>query len=304
MVKRMNAKIVEEPEEGRIAQTRIAVVALLTLLLAAQLRAAEPERLEAVSNQTRPGAGEPESLMELAKKTQNPVPDQIKLQFQDYVNFGLGPNDVNQNVLSVIPTIPFKLSDEWNLVTRTTIPTINQPSLGSGIDSAFGLGDINPQFYLVPREHGAFLWGLGPSFTLPTATDSILGAGKWTTGPGALVVLTQGPWVIGSRINNMWSFAGWGPHDVNELWVQPFVHYNFPGGWYLASLPTYTANWKASSDNVWTVPVGGGVGKHFRLVKGVSFDVQVQSFCNVVRPAGAADWNLFFEIQFLFPKRK
>jgi len=35
-------------------------------------------------------------------------------------------------------------------------------------------------------------------------------------------------------------------------------------GWYLATLPTITANWKANSCDVWIVPVGGGVGKHWK----------------------------------------
>ena len=231
------------------------MVTLLSLLVATRLTAADEVSSGILAEKPAHEAPEQESLMDLAEKTQNPVPDQIKLQFQHYFNFGVGPDDVMQYQENVIPTIPFKLTDAWNLVTRTTMPIINQPSKGPGMESAFGLGDINPQFYVVPREHGAFLWGLGPTFTLPTATESLLGSGKWSAGPGAVLVLMQGPWVVGTRVNNQWSFAGWRDHEVNQLWLQPFIHYNFTNGWYLATLPTYSANWTASSGDVWTVPV-------------------------------------------------
>jgi hypothetical protein len=51
---------------------------------------------------------------------------------------------------------------------------------------------------------------------------------------------------------------------VSQLLIQPFVNYNLPGGWYLSSVPIITANWEASSGDMWTVPVGGGAGKLFR----------------------------------------
>ena len=43
--------------------------------------------------------------------------------------------------------------------------------------------------------------------------------------------------------------------------MQYFVTYQLGKGWYLTSSPILTANWKASSGNVWTVPIGGGIGR-------------------------------------------
>jgi hypothetical protein len=264
-----------------------AVLTLLALLLAAPLHAVAQE-----------------SSQDSAKKTQNPVPDQIKLQLQNYWNFGTGPNNATQDVAHVIPTIPIKLNEDWKLVVRTDVPVIDQPSLGSGTHSAFGIGDINPTFYLSPRKPGAIIWGFGPSFTLPTSSDSILGSGKWGTGPAAVVLTMHGPWVVGTRINNEWSVGGWGDKEINQMWIQPFIHYNLSDGWYIATLPSITANWKASSDNRWTVPLGGGVGKNWKLAKGGSIDGQLQAFYNVERPDGAADWQLFIQFQVMFPKSK
>jgi hypothetical protein len=69
----------------------------------------------------------------------------------------------------------------------------------------------------------------------------------------------QGPWVFGALINNVWSFAGDDTRpDVNQMLIQPFLNYNLPAGWYLTASPIITANWKADSDDRWTVPLGGG----------------------------------------------
>jgi hypothetical protein len=80
---------------------------------------------------------------ELAKETQNPIANLISVPFQNNFNFGIGPNDATQWILNVQPVIPITLNKDWNLITRTIIPIINQPSPASGIRSAFGLGDIN-----------------------------------------------------------------------------------------------------------------------------------------------------------------
>ena len=182
------------------------------------------------------------------------------------------------------------------------MPIINQPSPAPGIPSAFGLGDINPSLFLSPANSGKLIWGVGPTMTFPTATDSLLGNGKWSAGPALVVLTTPGHWVIGALANNQWSFAGWGKNSVNSLLIQPFINYNFSHGWYLTSSPIITANWLAASDDRWTVPIGGGVGKLFKLGK-LPINTQLAAYCNVVTPhQGGADWQMRFQVQFLFPK--
>jgi len=87
---------------------------------------------------------------ELTKAAQNPVAKLISVPFQNNFNFGVGPNNFTQWVLNVQPVIPITLNADWNLITWTIMPIINQPSPAPGIDSAFGLGDINPTFFLSP----------------------------------------------------------------------------------------------------------------------------------------------------------
>jgi hypothetical protein len=119
-----------------------------------------------------------------------------------------------------------------------------------------------PSFFFSPRNSGKLIWGVGPQVILPTATDNTLGQGKVSLGP-TIVVLTQPkPWTIGVLVSNDWSIAGSGSRpSVNQVLMQPFLNYNLQKGWYLSTSPIITADWKASSGNVWVVPLGGGVGR-------------------------------------------
>ena len=265
-------------------------------------------------------SGQQLSEEELAKQTQNPIADLISLPLQSNFYFGAG---FHQNkmiyVLNVQPVIPFNLTDEWNLITRIIMPIVNQPNLspsfGGQVPSTTGtgLGDFNPSFFFSPAKPGGLIWGVGPTFTLPTATDRNLGAGKWSLGPTGVGLRMDGPWVYGVLINNQWSVGGWGHQAVNQMVLQWFVNYNFSGAFYLATSPIITANWKATrAGDVWTVPLGGGIGKLFRLgdvlpleghpIAKLPVNVQLQAFGNVARPEFGPKWQLRFQIQFLFPK--
>jgi hypothetical protein len=251
-------------------------------------------------------AEEEESATELAKKTQNPVADLISVPFQNDFNFNTGEKDATVYVLNVQPVIPLKLTEDWNLITRTIIPIINQPSLFPGPDriseSAFGLGDINPTFFLSPIKPGKFIWGFGPTFTIPTATNNKLGNGEFSMGPAAVALMMDGPWVFGALLNQQWSVAGWGDKRVSQLLLQPFVNYNLSDGWYLTSSPIMTADWVADSGDRWTVPVGAGVGKLFKVGK-LPVNTSLAAYYNAEKPnRDSSDWQLRFQVQFLLPK--
>jgi hypothetical protein len=144
------------------------------------------------------------------------------------------------------------------------------------------------------------IWGAGPAILIPTSTDDRLGAGEWGAGPGVVFLTIQGPWVVGSLFSNVWSFTG--DSDVNIFTWQPFVNYNLDGGWYLTTSPLITANWEADSDNTWTVPVGGGFGRVFRVGQ-QNLNMQLQSFYNIEEPDDIGpEWSIRFQVQFLFPK--
>ncbi len=263
----------------------------------------EPQPSDGASSQeSEQPAGKTASEEELAKLAQNPVANLISLPFQSNFNFGVGSREVTQYVLNFQPVIPMTLNDDWNLITRTIIPTINQPSPADGVPSAFGLGDINPTLFLSPAKPGKFIWGFGPTFTIPTGTDPSLTSGKFSIGPAFVVLRIDGHMVYGALMNQQWSVAGWGGGYVSQMVCQPFFNYNLPGGWYLTTSPLITANWAANSRDVWTVPLGGGFGKIIKVGGKLPVNLQLQAFANAARPSGGPDWSIRFQIQILLPK--
>jgi hypothetical protein len=202
----------------------------------------------------------------LQKAVQNPVASLISVPLQNNANFSYGPYNRTQDVLNIEPVIPIKLSDNWNLIARIIQPLVWQPYPNQNTGGEYGLGDMNPTFFLSPGKPGKLIWGVGPALVIPTATSTILGQGKLSLGP-SVVLLAQPPhWTLGVLINNVWSVAGSGGRPpVNQMLLQYFINYNLKKGWYLQMAPIITANWRASSGNVWTVPVGGGVGRIMKL---------------------------------------
>lgn len=250
------------------------------------------------------------SASDLAAAAQNPVANLISLPLQNNTLFGVGPNDGTANVLNIQPVIPVTVGN-WNLINRTIAPVIYLPDVTRGLESlpegvgggsAFGLGDINHSVFISPAQAGGVIWGVGPSITLPTATDRKLGSDKWSAGPTAVALITPVPWVAGVLARQLWSFAGDDDRrDVSQFLVQPFVNYNLEDGWYLVSAPIITANWKARSGDRWLVPLGGGAGKLFNIGK-QPVNANLQAYYNVESPALGPEWSLRFQVQLLFPK--
>ena len=240
---------------------------------------------------------------DLAKQAQNPIANMISLPFQNNTNFGIGPDDETQNILNIQPVWPVTLNEDWNLITRTILPVVSQPGiLTAGEGRTNGLGDTTFTGFLSPKDSSPLIWGVGPVLLLPTATDDKLGSDKWGAGPSVVLLTMPGNWVVGSLFSNVWSFAGSGDQDINLFTWQYFINYNLPDSWYLTSAPIITANWKADSNNTWTVPFGGGVGKIFRIGK-QPMNGQVSVYYNVEKPDYGPDWQLRVQLQFLFPKK-
>ena len=263
------------------------------------LLAAEPERFDHLLAASEPEPAKPGSTSddELRRQAQNPVASLISLPLQNNTNFTVGPNDGVQNVLNIQPVWPFKIGDKWNLITRTILPVVYQPSPAAGVSSDFGLGDTSFTAFFSPIGKSKVTWGVGPVILIPTSTGRTLGAGEWGLGPSAVVVWSEKPWVAGAIINNVWSFGG----RVNSLLFQYFVNYNLVNGWYLVTAPIITADWNATSGNRWTIPFGAGVGRLMKFGK-QPVNISLQLYYNVDRPNGGPEWQIRFQIQFLFPK--
>lgn len=236
----------------------------------------------------------------LRRAAQNPVANMISIPFQNNTSFDYGPEGGTQNVLNIQPVIPVHLNEDWNLITRWVTPVIWQPAMAPGQDGTFGIGNIQPTFFLSPAGASRFIWGVGPALWLPTATDGALGLNKWGGGPSIVALMMEGPWVAGVLANNIW--AGTEGERINQGLVQPFVNYNMKDGWYLVSAPIVTANWRTDGGNAWTVPVGGGVGRLFRVGE-LPINAQVQGFYNALKPDTGSDFQMRLQVQLLLPQK-
>lgn len=243
---------------------------------------------------------------------QNPIAANISVPLENSFQFGSGPTNETAYVLNLQPVVPIRVGN-WNLVNRPIIPIQympgpvvglpSNPGTPVGLDDAFGLGDINLTTFVSPAKAGRLIWGVGPSLTIPTATDELLGSGKWSLGPSLVALTIQKPWLVGILLRHQWSFAGHAERTgVNASVIQPFVNYNLSNGWYLLSSPVFTANWSAPSAERWVVPLGGGVGKIVKFC-GKPLNLNLHAYYNVERPTDAPDWQLRFTTQFIFPKK-
>jgi opacity protein-like surface antigen len=253
-----------------------------------------------VSSEPTAASGPAEPSEDLQKQSQNPIADLVSVPFQSNTNFDTGPFNRTQEILNIQPVVPMHLSNDWNVISRTIIPVVSQPSplLDSNTN---GIGDITQSLFLSPAHPGDLIWGAGPVFTIPSASDPTLGTGKVLFGPTAVFLTTPGHWVLGVLLNNQWSVGG-NPLTpaVNTFLAQPFANYNMAHGWYLTTSPIITSNWLAASGQQWTVPIGGGIGRVFKLGD-QPLNAQIAGYYNAVHPTGTSDWQLRATLAFLFP---
>jgi hypothetical protein len=245
--------------------------------------------------------GGPASAEELAKKLSNPIASLISVPFQSNFDFNAGQdNDRFKYTLNIQPVIPLSLSADWNLIARIIQPVIYQDELFPGLGSTFGLGDLNPSFFFSPKEpfHG-WIWGAGPVFLLPTATDDALGTGQWGVGPTAVGLRQRGPWTYGLLANHLWSFAGEGGRPtVNQTFLQPFLAHNSQGGFGVTLQAESSYNWEAEQ---WTVPIGLFASQVLKLGN-QPLSLQFGPRVYVDGPSGGPEWGLRFNVVLLFPK--
>jgi hypothetical protein len=247
----------------------------------------------------------------IVKLSQNPVGNITAIPFQNNFNYGLGPYTRFQYNLNIQPVIPIMLTPQWNLIARTIIPVLVQPSSASpvvcatsGCGSTFGIGDIQEQLFFAPKTApGQLVWGIGPQFLVPSATPGTLGGGKWGAGPAAVALVMPGHFVMGMLFTQLWSFAGQAnrPQISNALF-QPFVNYNLAGGWSLSTSPNIVANWTATQSK-WAVPLGGGIAKTFKAGD-QPMQLSLSFYTYVARPISSPQTNLKFTWSLLFPVKR
>ena len=243
-----------------------------------------------------------ESTSDLAKKLSNPVSSLVSVPLQFNWESPVGPEDDTRFVMNFQPVMPFSLNESWNVITRLIIPLVGQPALTPGGMPASGVSDVLFSTFFSPAEPGAFIWGVGPVFNLPSTNEPTLGTQKWSAGPTVVVLKQTGPWTYGALWNQLWSFAGNNTRrDVNQMFLQPFATYTTP------TAVSFSVNLEAVGnfepvDNTWTVPVNFQVSKvlsfgQFPASYGVGLGVYAAG------PEGAPSWKLRGLMTILLPRR-
>ena len=286
--------------KGEMIRTLVAFLLLPPAPLKAQDTPLGTPGTQAATEETQVAATNSDALR---KAAQNPVANLISVPVQNNNNFGISPGSRIQDILNIQPVIPIRVSENWNLINRIITPIIYQPISNEPVNQgAYGFGDLNPSFFFSPSKLHKLIWGVGPTFVLPTATSPVLGQGKWSAGPTAVVLSQPGRWTLGALVNNVWSFGGQSDRaDVNQMLFQYFINYNLKKGYYITWQPTITANWEANNGNRWLVPVGGGLGRITKL--GFQpVNLTMQFYGNAVYPPGASPWGVRVQVAFLFPK--
>lgn len=258
---------------------------------------------------TRPAQAQQSTEAAAKEAAQNPVASMISIPIQSNTGYGVGPYRRALNETLIEPVIPFRLTKDWILITRTITPVVVLPRLSPTNGVTYGLGNMQPQFYLSPAHPGKIIWGAGPELYLPTASDDSLSVNsslvpigrKWGGGVDAVALTKRGHWLGGVLLNNQW--AGLNHNHVNELTLNPFLYYNFSHGWYLVSSEVMGADWTAPRNQRWTVPAGGGFGRVFKLGT-QPLNARTQFWNVTERPEGGPSWSMQTQVQLLFPRHK
>lgn len=239
----------------------------------------------------------------LAQQLANPVAALISVPFQFNQDDGIGPADEgSRSVLNIQPVIPFSLGENWNIISRTIVPLVDQSAIFPGAGSQSGIGDTVQSLFLSPKAPTTvgIIWGVGPVFLVPTATDDLLGTGKWGIGPTGVVLKQEGPWTVGGLANHIWSVAGDEDRaDVNQTFLQPFASYTTHDAWTFTLQTESTYNWETEQ---WAVPVNAIASKIVAVGdRPVSFFGGVRYWAQ--SPEGGPEgWGLRFGATLLFPR--
>ncbi|SDU30184.1 transporter [Stappia sp. ES.058] len=205
---------------------------------------------------------------ELAKQLANPIGSLISVPFQFNYDQGQGPTNGQKLMMNVQPVIPFALSEEWTLITRTIVPVAWQNDIAGNSGTQFGLGDTLASAWLSPKSTetsiGALTWGIGPSATFATSTDRRLGSGTWGLGPTAIALVQNkvgsGTMTLGALVNQQWGVAKTRSNqpDLNNTLLQPFLAYTTDTAWTYSLNTESSYNWTSSE---WAVPINLSVSK-------------------------------------------
>jgi hypothetical protein len=156
-----------------------------------------------------------------------------------------GVESASDGALQLQPVIPFRIGRQAHLVRVSAAilvesvdfsainppppdrPPPNQVPAGK----VLGLQDMAIVDVMVWRTSFGS-WGVGPVVSVPTATDPLLGSGKFSVGPAFVVIMRKGPFQGGFLAQGFFSVAGKSDReDVDVVALQPLAGFGLPANW-------------------------------------------------------------------------
>jgi len=178
------------------------------------------------------------------------------------------------------------LPGERGVIMRFEMPV--STTAVSGATTQAGLGDAYAQLLTVPYFSRSFAFVVGSGLKIPTASDNLLGTGKWVAGPMVVPVWFFGAGLFLFKVQNLSSFAGSADRpDINTLLLTPTYVHRFDRTWWILADAETRTDWERSNQ---TAARGGLQVGH----------VLSQRFALWVKPEAGHDptqgkqWNLKF----------
>jgi hypothetical protein len=267
-------------------------------------------------------AGCTPSPAQLSKLLENPVANFVSIPLQyDYITVkGLPFSDTKAlQRLQITPTFPISLGSNWNLINRIVFPFTSVPfnkgfgdcigmaaseilscpglpgALQHPYERTSGFGDVAYVGAIAPRKShkiestgGLFVWGVGATAIFPTASEEVLGTGKYSLGPTGVVAYLGREWTGAIFPQHWWSVGGDGNRSsINLTNIQYFIFYAPPGwdpdaAWRIGMSPNISINWEAKGDKV-TLPIGLGAGRMVAIGK-LPLDIHCEIDYSVIHP--------------------
>ena len=243
---------------------------------------------------------------EINKQLSNPISSIWALQLQQN-SYWLNRPSRNVVNLQFQPVMPLSLTEDWNLITRPVFQVMNSTPYvneSGNLHRVTGFGDTILATLLSPSPElaGPWLFGAGPSFIFPSASNARLGQHKWQIGPAGVFGYVGNKWLAGVFPQQWFSYGGRGSQTLSQMNVQYFFTY-LPGeGWGIGTSPNMLVNWYARDGNKVTFPVGLNISKVVWLGP-FPVKLQVQGQYMPVHPnVFGQKWNLQFAITPVIPK--
>lgn len=248
-----------------------------------------------------PTAYAQDDAAELAKKLANPIASLISLPFQNNLDHGIGSLKGSRYTLNIQPVIPISLNKKLNMITRVIVPYVSQYNITGIAQHQSGLADIVASAFFSPtNSKNGLTWGAGPVLLFPTGTNSYLTGKKFGIGPTIVALKQAGGWTYGALFNQLWSVAGSSDRaDISQMFVNPFVSYNWKSGAGVTGGLEWTQNWKASTTNLFFIPMFSGLTSFGKQKVSLSIGPRY----NIAAPSAVKSrFGLRGSIVLLFPK--